>query len=112
LRFHYGIDLVDVIECRGPAPSLVLALVQRLPDTSMTVALANGGIHHFGWGLDRHMAADTYDAINQQTRATGNWGKKPPTFPEWPRPSDKPKSAPAPKKRVSVADLHARISRR
>ncbi|WP_329793885.1 hypothetical protein V1227_18940 [Lentzea sp. DG1S-22] len=88
--------------------------MQRLPDTSMTAALANGGMRHFGWGVDRHMQADTYDAINLQTRATGNWGKTPPKFPEWPRPNDKPKSAPtaAPKKRVSVADLHARISRR
>ena len=109
LLFHYGLDLVDVIEGRGPAPALVLALVQRLPDTSLTVALASGGRPHFGWGVDRHLAADTYDAINQNTRATGNWAKgKVPTLPAWPRPA-----APTrPERKVSVADIYRRFAGR
>lgn len=69
-----------------------MLLIKRLPDTSMTAALASGGRDHFGWGADRYMLADLYDAVNQNTRATGNWGKKkPPKFPEYPRPKTKAK---------------------
>lgn len=74
----------------------------------MTVAMSNGGEDHFGWGLDRHMIADLYDAINQNTRATGNWGKgKAPTFPMFPRPKSKPKKAV--KKATTVASLFQRF---
>jgi hypothetical protein len=79
---------VDTIEGRGAAPSLVISLIERLPDTSMTVALASGGKEHFGWGLDRHMAADLYDALSTNTQASGNWGKGgPPKMPSYPRPN-------------------------
>lgn len=82
----------------------------RLPDTSLTVALASGGREHFGWGVDRHMLADVYDAINQNTRASGNWSKKgPPKIPAWPRPNPKQKK-PDQKKPVSVASLFARLT--
>lgn len=86
-----------------------MQLVQRLPDTSLTAALASGGREHLGWGMDRHLAAATYDAINANTKATGNWAKgKVPKFPEWPRPkTDGPKS----EKKASVADIYARFSR-
>ncbi|QYW07865.1 tail assembly chaperone [Streptomyces phage RedBear] len=114
LRFYFGIDLADVIEGRGPSPSLVILLVQRLPDTSLTAALASGGREQFGWGVDRHMAADIFDALNQNTRATGNWGKKgAPKLPEYPRPKvKKSKDKDRPKKKVSVADLFKQLSRR
>lgn len=112
LLFHYGVDLTQVIAGDGPAPSLVLALAQRLPDTSLTVALASGGRQHFGWGVDRHLLADLYDAVNQNTRATGNWAKgKVPTFPGWPRPKSEA-TAPEPKKPVTVAELYQRFQRR
>jgi hypothetical protein len=104
-----------VIAGRGPAPALVLALAQRLPDTSLTVALASGGRQHFGWGVDRHLLADVYDALNQNTRATGNWAKgKVPTFPAWPRPKPAAEAAKAdqPRKPVTVADLYQRFQRR
>lgn len=79
----------------------------------MTVALAAGGREHFGWGVDRHMAADLYDALNQNTRATGNWGKgKTPKFPEYPRPKAKAKTEKAKKKIASVADIYKAFSRR
>ncbi len=101
-----------MIAGEGPAPSLVIALAQRLPDTSLTVALASGGRQHFGWGVDRHLVADLYDALNQNTRATGNWPKgKVPTFRAWPRPT----TATAPTeqaKAVTVADLYQRFQRR
>jgi hypothetical protein len=112
LRFFYGVDLVDVIEGRGPAPALVILLAQRLPDTSLTVALASGGREHFGWGVDRHLAADLFDAVNLNTRATGNWAKgKAPTFPHFPRPASKA-AKPEDRKPVSVAEIYQRFQRR
>jgi hypothetical protein len=108
------VDLTEVIAGRGPAPALVLALVQRLPDTSLTVALASGSRDHFGWGVDRHMQADIYDAINQNTRATGQWGKgKAPKLPPWPRPKPGKNTAGTEGKkgrRVSVADLYSKFN--
>jgi hypothetical protein len=99
---------VDVIEGRGPHPLVVMSYVQRLPDTSMTAALAAGDKKHFGWGVDRHLAADTFDAINANTRATGSWKKgKAPNFPTWPRPSDKKKK----EKPRSLGDLYKQFTR-
>lgn len=114
LRYYYGVDLVDVIEGRGPAPSLVLALIGRLPDTSLTIALAAGGREHFGWGIDRHMAADAYDATRDNTLATGNWAKgKQPKFPLWPRPKTKPsKTTSDAKPRTSVKDIYKKFQKR
>lgn len=83
-------------------------MVQRLPDTSMTAALVNGGTEQFGWGTDRHMQADIYDALNVNTRASGNW-KKPPKIPTWPRPVSKPKGG---KAKVTVADIYNRFTQR
>lgn len=104
---------MDVIECRGPSPAHALALAQRLPDTSLTVALASGGREHFGWGIDRHMSADLFDAINQNTRASGQWGKKgPPDIKPWPRPKGTEGSGEKKKKPVTIADLYARFQRR
>lgn len=100
-----------MIEGRGPAPALVVLFVQRLPDTSLTVALAGGGRKHFGWGTDRNLIADLYDAVNLNTRVTGNWAKgKTPTFPRWPRPASTAK--PEASKPTSVADLYQRFQRR
>jgi hypothetical protein len=90
----------------------VLALAEALPDTSLTVALASGGRDHYGWGVDRHMTADIFDALNQNTRATGNWAKgKVPKFPSWPRPDSKAKK-PKDKKPKSVKDIFSNFSRR
>lgn len=88
------------------APRFVIALIQRLPDTSLTSALASGGRDFFGWGADRHIAADLFDAINQNTRATGNWGKKPPKIDPRPRPGQKKA-----KGKTSVADIFKRFTR-
>lgn len=102
---------MDVIEGRGPSPSFAVALALRLPDTSLTVALASGGREHFGWGVDRHLTADLFDAINQNTRASGQWSGKPPKIDPWPRPNPKHKT-PEQKKPVTVADLYNRFNRR
>lgn len=58
------------------------------------------------------MKADIYDALNQNTRATGQWGKgKPPAIPEWPRPKNKSKTEEK-KPKVTVADLYKKFNRR
>jgi hypothetical protein len=103
-----------VIEGRGPSPALVIKLIERLPDTSLTAALASGGREHIGWGLDRYMLAALYDALNANTRATGNWGKgKVPKFQEWPRPNAKSKSKGKGKDPTKkVRDLYAHFIRR
>lgn len=109
---YYDVDLLDVIRGNGPAPSLVVSLAMALPDTSYTVALASGGPEHYGWGVDRHMTADIFDAINQQTRVTGNWAKgKAPKMPAWPRPNRKAET-PEQKKPVSVKDIFNSFNRR
>ncbi|WP_018536379.1 hypothetical protein [Streptomyces sp. MspMP-M5] len=103
-----------MIAGRGPSPALVLLLVQRLPDTSLTVALASGGREFFGWGQDRHLCADIYDALNANTRATGQWGKgKAPKIPEFPRPKAQTKAkAKARKRPMSVAEIYKQFQRR
>lgn len=102
-----------MIEGRGPSPALVIKLIERLPDTSLTAALASGGRDHFGWGLDRYLHAALYDALNANTRATGNWSKgKAPKFPEWPRPGSNKTKGKDKKKPVTVADIYARFIRR
>jgi hypothetical protein len=53
------------------------------------------------------MNADIYDALNLNTRATGNWGKKKaPKIEPRPRPGRK-KSG---KKKVTLTDLFARFA--
>lgn len=90
----------------------VIALVRGLPDTSNTKGLAQGGPQHIGWGQDRHMLADLIDAIQQNTRATGNF-KKPPKIKPYPRPKAAPKPVNKridPSKQPSLAELHARFT--
>ncbi|MFF7021405.1 hypothetical protein ACFY97_10355 [Streptomyces klenkii] len=101
-----------MIAGRGPSPALVLLLVARLPDTSLTVALAAGGRQHFGWGADRHLAADLFDALNANTRATGQWGKnKAPKIPPFPRPKAKAAKKAA-RRPTTVAQLYQHFQRR
>lgn len=76
------------------------------PGDSLTMALASGGRDHYGWSLDTHILAGVFDAVNGNTRATGNWGKgKAPKFPTWPRPKSKPEGSSEAKRPVSVFDV-------
>ncbi|MBB3099401.1 hypothetical protein FHR83_007107 [Actinoplanes campanulatus] len=81
-----------------------------LPDTSYTAALASGGREFLGWGMDRQLLAGLYDALNVNTRATGQWRKRPPELPAWPRPKSATK--PERKKPVTVASLYSQMQRR
>lgn len=47
------------------------------------------------------MTADLFDAINQVTRAAGNWAKKAPEIPPYPRPTAQEEKKPA-----TVASLY------
>jgi len=78
----------------------------------MTVALMGGGAELHGWGVDRALSAALYDAVNLNTRATGQWAKgKAPTFDTWPRPErPKPAQAKKPAGKVTVAQLWARFN--
>jgi len=99
---------VDAIAGRGPAPRLLVLLIERLPDDGMTSAIAAGGAEHLGWGMDRHLIASVYDAINNNTRGTGSWAKgKAPKFTPFPRPKTEKKGA-----HETVAGLFARMQRR
>lgn len=98
-----------VVAGEGPPPRLVLALVQALPDDSLTHALMQGGWENFGWGHSRHLMASIYDALNQNTIATGSWKKgKTPKLPLWPRPGSKKKAAKR-KGPISLSALHAAL---
>jgi hypothetical protein len=90
----------------------VLLLVQRLPDGSLTSALRQGGFQYFGWDSSRHLMADLYDAMNLNTRATGNWKNgKAPTIPQFPRPKQSANEAAPKKPPVSVKDIFARLQK-
>lgn len=75
---------MDVIEGRGPAPSLVLICIAGLPDNSKYHAMLAGGRDnwhdHFGWGQDRYLLADLHDAVRWDSIYTTAWGKNGPTF--------------------------------
>lgn len=61
------------------------------------------------------MKADIFDALNQNTRATGQWGKgKAPKFKPWPRPAATKKKQAGEKKpkRISVADIYKKFTTR
>ncbi|WP_411120606.1 hypothetical protein [Streptomyces sp. x-19] len=60
------------------------------------------------------MQADLYDALNANTRATGQWGKgKAPKIPPFPRPQSKTKpTTKAPKRPTTVKAIYQHFSRR
>lgn len=84
-----------------------MPLIEGLPADSMTHALVGGGMHLFGWDDTRYLLAGIYDALNLNTRSTGNW-KKPPKFEPWPRPQAKGRTEEG-RKKVTVADLYMKL---
>lgn len=74
-----------------------------------------GGEDHVGWDQTTYLLADIFDALNQNTRASGNF-KKPPKIPPYPRPK-KPYRPTGPaqgglkkKSKVTVAQLWGQMS--
>lgn len=70
------------------SPQELVALFAGLSDTSIFMAEYAGGREYRGWGIDRQIAADTFDAINNNSIVTmGAAGvKKLPPLEPWPRP--------------------------
>lgn len=90
------------------APRLVLLCAQGLRRDSLTTAVMAGGKEHYGWDINTHILAAIFDAVNANTRATGNWKKgKAPTIQPWPRPGEARES----KKPKTVAELYSHFVR-
>ena len=85
-------------------PRLILGLLYELPEDSATVASIRGGDEWRGWTRQVSILADLFDAQNLNTQATGQWKKKPPKFPEFPRPKQKQKGRKK-KRGQTVADV-------
>lgn len=112
LMRYAGIDLLSVVRGDGPPPAVVLSHIAGLPVGSMFVSMRlaekRGGDWREYVGKDDTWwaLADVYDAVNTNTRATGQWKKgKAPKIDPYPRPGDKAK-----KKPKTLADLHAALA--
>lgn len=84
--------------------------LRGLPDDSLTVALMQGGREHLGWTKTVHILASVVDAVNQNTRATGNWRSSPPKIEPHFRPKVKKapnKITPSNGKKVTLEDIAA-----
>lgn len=55
--------------------------------------------------------ASIFDAINANTRATGNFKGKPPTMKPWPRPTSKPRAKHKKEGKGTLRSIFARFSR-
>jgi hypothetical protein len=98
--FYYGVDLLQTIAGSGVAPFVVMAYINRLPDTSKFSASLMGDDTWFGWGQDRIIQADIYDNISRLTEVQlRKGGVKNAKLERFPRP--KPKSAKKPKSRLA-----------
>lgn len=90
-------------------PLLALSLIERLPSSSAFAAQHQNKKdwhEYLDIGPEYYVLAGVYDAINANTRATGNF-KTPPKFQPWPLPKDIIiKSQP-----TTVATLFARMPR-
>lgn len=112
---YYNVDLRSVVTGEL-APSLALALVEALPLGSATLAHikdADNWTAFVGATRDFYAMAGIYDAVNLNTAATGNWGKKkPPKFDPFPIPevAIKLKKELDAKRPKSVADLFGRFN--
>lgn len=104
------------------SPRRVLRLISLLPEESAFVASVafhakpdrkvrhDPSLHDWrGWGTDRQLLATLVDAINLNTRLTGQWAKKSdaPKFEPYPRPSKRPAHRPV----MSLADLAKQIQK-
>lgn len=71
----------------------------------MTYALQAGGLEHLNWDHKSYALAAIYDAVNANTRATGQWAKgKVPKFEPFYRPKAKKKKRKSSEPRKGVLD--------
>lgn len=83
----------------------------------MTLAQLHGGKNwrdYLDIGPDYYVAAGIYNAVNDNTRATGNWAKgKVPKIDPWPTPNlaAKARAKAEARKPKSVADLYRRVQK-
>ena len=93
-------------------PAHMLALVERLPEGSMTVSMRHDKKdwrEYLGADMNYYVQAGIYNAVNDNTLATGNWGKKKPKIKPWPVPQVAKKLRDS--KPRSVKDLFARVQK-
>lgn len=103
-RYHQ-INLIEVVTGESAwTPKLILGLLRELPEDAATLASIRGGDDWRGWDRSTGILADLYDALNVNTRATGQWKRKPPKIAEYPRPKQKKPGAKK-KRGQSIADV-------
>lgn len=105
LLMHMGINLMDTIAGTGYAPSIVLLATLGLPDYAHFRSTASGSPEFSGWGKDRMMLADIYDAIRENTVVTAGLKENFDKF-AYPRPGVEREQ---PKKEVTLSDLFRRL---
>jgi hypothetical protein len=105
LSHYHRINLTDLVTgVGGWTPRLVLGLLAELPEDAATVASIRGGDEWRGWTRGTGVLADLYDALNVNTRATGQWKRKPPKIDPYPRPEQK-KAGKKKRRGQSIADV-------
>lgn len=87
-EFH-GLSLVDVLAGHTHSPRSLYALITWLPDTGAVAAAMRGEVR--GWGLDRHIQASVFDAVQANTWVTAAVSSK--RKPRKPKPFPRPKGS-------------------
>lgn len=93
----------------------IIALIDRLPEGSRFISeLHDPDDWREYLGADAHYMAlaGIYEAVNQNTRATGNWKGKPPRMDPWPTPgiaAERAKKSRAPEA-TTLDDIFRRLS--
>ncbi len=108
--FYYKVDLRDIINGKMH-PLLAVSLIERLPQSSAFGALTqdkDNWREYLDLAPEYYALAGIYDAVNANTRATGNF-KTPPKFKPWPLPHEVINQK---KATGSVAGLFARLQAR
>lgn len=94
-------------------PAHMLALIERLPEGSMTVSMRHDKKEwrdYLGADMNYYVSAGIFNAVNDNTVATGNWEKgKAPKLKPWPVPQIAKKLRE--KKPASVKDLFSKAQR-
>ncbi|GAU66658.1 hypothetical protein SSP35_03_03060 [Streptomyces sp. NBRC 110611] len=105
-RRFYGLDLAEALFGSQPvAPSLLLGLVEELPEDSALAAAVRGGPHHRGWTVSAHLLASVIDAVNDAAWITAQANSRKRIR----RPRRFPRPAADQRRPATVADLARRF---